>query len=240
MSKISRWMILFGLVLTFTFQPSGDSRASNLNAQSVTLKILHTNDIHTGTNEIAAEVFGRLAAFVSEVRNEIGSENVLLLDGGDMSTNYRCDNEDAFIADEMFKYVGYNAIAPGNHEWDCGKQLLVSREKNLAPVSFLAANMTRKDANGKCTWKPYFDAYRIFEMGPKDNPVRVAVLGINKGTGAVTFPDICSHPHLDALFHFYDVALSEGAEVFVLAVHEGVKTPYPLPYGMGGEVLLKR
>ena len=110
----------------------------------VSLTILQTSDLHdhaggygsaasyspmiTG-NDTVLGGYARLAAYISSVKNQLGSNNVLLCDSGDftMGTVYTMtvpsSSPLAFI---FFSIMGYDAVTIGNHETDFGPTELAS------------------------------------------------------------------------------------------------------------------
>ena len=102
------------------------------------LVILHLNDTHShidpersGKNAGHAGVV-ETAAYVDEVRAEVGKKNVLLLHAGDFSqgTSYFTElNGDMEI--EVLNSTGYDVVCLGNHEFDNGMEALARRLGNL-------------------------------------------------------------------------------------------------------------
>ena len=102
------------------------------------LVILHLNDTHShidpersGKNAGHAGVI-ETAAYVDEVRAEVGKKNVLLLHAGDFSqgTSYFTElNGDMEI--EVLNSTGYDVVCLGNHEFDNGMEALARRLGNL-------------------------------------------------------------------------------------------------------------
>jgi 5'-nucleotidase len=102
------------------------------------LVILHLNDTHShidpersGKNAGHAGVV-ETAAYVDEVRAEVGKKNVLLLHAGDFSqgTSYFTElNGDMEI--EVLNSTGYDVVCLGNHEFDNGMEALARRLSNL-------------------------------------------------------------------------------------------------------------
>jgi 5'-nucleotidase / UDP-sugar diphosphatase len=87
---------------------------------SSTLTILHTNDTHSSLDDI-----GRRAVLVKQVREEVGKENVLLVDSGDVFTGTLYFTLSQGQSDLWFmQYLGYDAMGLGNHEFDKGPQIL--------------------------------------------------------------------------------------------------------------------
>lgn len=146
-------------------------------------QVLTTNDIH-GTyfdsTYIGPRVKNSLFAVkhvVDSVRSAIGQDNVILLDAGDILQgdnaayyfNY-VDTLSPHVYPRMAAYMGYDAIAVGNHDVETGHPVYdrVRAELEESGIPFLGGNAIRND-NGK----PYFQPYTII----KRNGVKVAVLG---------------------------------------------------------------
>ena len=102
------------------------------------LVILHLNDTHShidpersGKNAGHAGVI-ETAAYIDEVRAEVGKKNVLLLHAGDFSqgTSYFTELDgDMEIA--VLNSTGYDVVCLGNHEFDNGMEALARRLGNL-------------------------------------------------------------------------------------------------------------
>lgn len=230
------FLLLISLMAISLCANSSQMTHAQSNLSKIT--IFHTNDIHGDASEIGMQTYGRLSAYMSEARQRLGAENVLLLDAGDAMAGYACENDDVFLIDDALRHIGFNALIFGNHEFDCGSPLVEARYKNAAPLTFLAANISRKDRDGACTWEPYFEDYRLFQVGLAENQVRVAVIGLSRTTGFISRKDACVHNPIDALIYSYDAARTEGAQVFVLISHMGPYDNTPLPQAMGGKTLL--
>lgn len=141
------------------------------------LTILYTNDFHAQDYPVRATwVSGSpmmggaayLAGYVNQVRAE--EKNVLLLDAGDILTGPPISTlTEGEAPIDLYNYIGYDAVAVGNHEFDHGWQ----RARNLlsyAQFPFLSANIFYKNTNILFA-KPY----EILDAGD----VRVGVIGIH-------------------------------------------------------------
>ena len=149
-----------------------------------TLHIVTTGDVHGswfdqpyvdggGTRTSLMSV----AAWVDSLRRAVGPKNVLLLDAGDCLQG---DNaayyynyvdtlgEHAFVS--LVSYMGYDAIAVGNHDIETGHPVYDKLDAQLAAhrIPFLAANAVRTSDG-----EPYFTPYKIFRRGG----LKVAVIG---------------------------------------------------------------
>ena len=109
---------------------------TTLAAQDLT--ILHLNDTHS---HIEPERLGDIkghggiieqAIYISEVREELGRKNVLLLHAGDFSqgTSYFTELKGQIEIDNL-NAMGYDAVTLGNHEFDNGMEALAGRLKQL-------------------------------------------------------------------------------------------------------------
>ncbi len=92
--------------------------------------VIGTNDLHGAIDEHELDVgntklrYGGLlvmASYIDILRQHYGKERVLLLDGGDLYQGALASNlsEGAAVVDAM-NYMGYEAVAIGNHEFDFG------------------------------------------------------------------------------------------------------------------------
>lgn len=165
--------ILFYFLLSISINASaagpGDRRL---------VTILHTNDLHghvdpwTGWGDLTGMRIGgidRLATAVSQVREEVGAGQVLLLDGGDTiaDTMFASQTKGRVVIDAM-NAMRYDAMVVGNHETDFGPKLLAQRIKESRfPV--LAANLVKR-SNGQHFATPYV----IREI----NGIRIGILGL--------------------------------------------------------------
>ncbi|MCH8979213.1 MAG: 5'-nucleotidase C-terminal domain-containing protein [Armatimonadetes bacterium] len=109
-----------------------------------TLTILHTNDMHahmdaTKYKDVMYGGYARQATLVDRIRGEV--ENVLLLSGGDTFQGTIYFNTYEGLSDLAFmNYVGYDAMAVGNHEFDRGPAVLAAFVRQ-AKFPVLAANI---------------------------------------------------------------------------------------------------
>lgn len=112
------------------------SAISSLSAQDLT--ILHLNDTHS---HIEPERMGDIkghggvieqAAYISQVREDMGKKNVLLVHAGDFSqgTSYFTELKGQIEID-VINAFGYDVVTLGNHEFDNGIVVLSKRLKQL-------------------------------------------------------------------------------------------------------------
>jgi len=111
--------------------------------------------------------FDRIAALVKQFREE--NENVLFLDAGDTIHGMPAatiDQGESVI--KIMNAMGYDAMVPGNHDFNYGKDRLLELEK-IANFPLLAANL-KVVATGKDFVKPY----EIFELAG----LKIGVFGL--------------------------------------------------------------
>jgi 5'-nucleotidase / UDP-sugar diphosphatase len=137
-----------------------------------TVTILHTNDMHAQYLPAGrAGDGGGLEALDATVRAQRNGHS-LLLDAGDTQTGTLLSRltVDGALGGGMIRLmnlIGYDACAPGNHDFDEGWQNLI-RLSELARFDVLSANLKRDGA--PLTGRPF----RLFDVGG----VRVGVIGL--------------------------------------------------------------
>jgi 5'-nucleotidase len=104
---------------------------ANHSHRSVRLTLLHTNDTHsqlesyTPFGEPEQGGVARRKTLINSVRDEVGSDQVLLVDAGDYSQGTIYYNVWHGAADIMaLNELGYDALTLGNHEFDLGLEQL--------------------------------------------------------------------------------------------------------------------
>ncbi|AXB31174.1 bifunctional UDP-sugar hydrolase/5'-nucleotidase [Vibrio campbellii] len=152
--------------------------------------VLHTNDNHGRFWHNSDGEYGMAArkTLVESIRAEVaanGGESILL-SGGDINTGVpESDMQDAVPDFVGMNLIGYDAMAVGNHEFDNSLDVL-DMQAELADFPMLAANIYKKDADGKVTDERYFDPYKVFTI----NGLKVAVIGLTtKDTAKLVNPD---------------------------------------------------
>ena len=146
--------LLIVFVLTAACAKGRDGDVSRpVSGDDYTLTILHTNDIHAAYGGLTAEgricyepVCGggsggslRLLSAVEAVR--AANAHVVLLDAGDefQGTLFYNLHKEGAVA-QVMNAVGYDAFAPGNHEFDDGPEQFL-RLVELLHMPVLSANM---------------------------------------------------------------------------------------------------
>ena len=131
-------MLVFGMFLT----PMSTYAEE---AEAVELTIIHTNDVHSRVkgNDEALIGYARLATKVKELKEE--NPNVLVLDAGDTTHGLpiaTISKGESII--NLMNKVGYDAMTPGNHDFNYGyKRLLELSKKAEFPI--LGSNLIKED-----------------------------------------------------------------------------------------------
>ena len=177
------------------------------------LTILHTNDIHSyfdaETKEGEACTDGgmetqgcsggiaRLATAINRAR--AADENVILLDAGDMAHGSEYDSYfKGLFAAELMNALEYDAMTPGNHEFDEGVDVLIGF---LEATSFplLAANM---DTSSYPRLSDELPRSVVLQRGGES----IAVIG-------VTMPDMYERSNPGTDLRFFDPTKAVQDEV---------------------------
>jgi len=216
MKRILAWILALTLAL-------GLAVTGFAEAPKGRLVILHTNDVHgRAVADPAGKVLGYAAIAQYKKDLEAAGDSVLLLDAGDASQGTPLVNLSmGKTAIEFMNAAGYDAITPGNHEFDWGldnaRQLA-----GLADFPMLSANIINH-LEGDLT----FVAHKIFDM---PNGMKVGVFGL-------TTPETMTKAHPDkvrgidflqgeALYEAARKQVEElkaaGADIVVLLSHLGM------------------
>lgn len=127
--------LIFGVLLV----PS-QSLVYGQEVETINLSIVHTNDIHSrieGNDSVIG--LSRLATLVKQLRQD--NPNLLLLDAGDTIHGLpiiTVSGGEAMI--NLMNELGYDAMVPGNHDFNYGYNRLVELSK-IAEFPILAANV---------------------------------------------------------------------------------------------------
>ncbi len=195
--KLLSLLLTLTLVIGLAIPMAAATAAGPLDGKLV---ILHTNDIHgRGVADTATGALGYAAIAEQKDMFESLGASVLLLDAGDASQGTSLVNMSmGKTAMEFMSAAGYDAMSPGNHEFDWGlDNLLQIRESANFPI--LAANILRKDGSG-----PVFEANKIFDM---PNGMKVGVFGLDT-------PETLTKTHPDKV---QGITFLQGDELYACA-----------------------
>ncbi len=214
--------------------------------------ILHTNDFHgqlepSGSNPGIA----RVASVIISSRATKGADSVLLVDAGDEMQGSLLSNLSKGAATvDLFNFVGYQAATFGNHEFDWGQEVLISRTQE-ANYPFLAANLVIKDT-GDCatagwTSPAFAQPWITMTVGAPGHEVVVGLIGVtSQETPYITVAEatqgLCFKDAAESIAYYYDAVKAGGAEVLVVLSHLG-NTDGGYGYGIpvyGDQTLAKK
>ncbi len=196
--------------------------------------LLHTNDFHgnleaVGTGSSTPGV-ARMATVINYTRYVQDAGNVALFDAGDEMQGSLISNlNQGKPTIDLFNFLGYDAATFGNHEFDWGQTVLMSRTQE-AGYPFLAANLVVSDS-GSCTtagWtSPSFtDPWMTMTVGTPDNEIILGIIGVTSQetpyiTSASATDGLCFKDATESVLHYYDAVRAAGAQAIVILSHLG-------------------
>lgn len=141
--------------------------------EAKTLRLLHINDVHGRIEYQDAESrepsigFPKLKAKFDEWK--AANPNTLLLNAGDTvhgTVDINLSEGQAMV--ELMNMVGFDAMVPGNHDFNYGYERLLEL-KEMADFPILGANVEKEDGTSD------FDGYVVKEM----DGVKVGIFGLS-------------------------------------------------------------
>lgn len=152
-----------------------------LNAQTVTVKIIETSDVHGAIfpyslkdNKEINSSLARVSTYVNQQRADT-NQIVFLLDNGDIIQGnpavyyYNFEKTDTVnLYADVMNYMKYDAGTVGNHDIETGHDVYDKFNKELN-FPWLAANAINTETN-----QSYFKPYTTIEKGG----VKIAILGL--------------------------------------------------------------
>ena len=202
----------------------------------IRLHLVWTNDVHghvapegaTFMNPDFPPPLGggaSAAKYVGQLRAQAASrgEGVLLVDAGDTWQGAPVGTlTQGLVMEEYFDALAYDAVVPGNHEFDQGKEIAI-RMSGAMRRKFVCANIFKAGTDSLVDW---VEPYRIVEHAG----LRIGIIGANTpGTAQMAFKDhivgLDFRPVLPEVEKHRDHLLqNEGVDAVFLVVHEGL--PY--------------
>ncbi|MGI6481572.1 MAG: 5'-nucleotidase C-terminal domain-containing protein [Sphaerochaetaceae bacterium] len=133
------------------------------------LYVVHTNDVH-GRIEAGPGVGYAKLSTLAQLGRSLTNKN-LLLDAGDVSHGTLLTNIfDGETTGVLLDMVGYDAVAPGNHDFNYGKERLIEAAKlaeQYSNIKVLSANVL--DENKNMVFQPYqlyyYDGFVVGVIG---------------------------------------------------------------------------
>jgi 2',3'-cyclic-nucleotide 2'-phosphodiesterase / 3'-nucleotidase / 5'-nucleotidase len=244
--NIVRKIIVLALVMSLVLPASVMAIETNSPAAStantVNFTILHINDFH-GNLEPAGSNPGmaRTSYAINEVRNDVGEENVLLVDAGDFMQGSLLSNlQKGAPTVAVYNFMGFDLTTLGNHEFDWGQDILAERHAE-ADFPFLSANIVVNDT-GNCetagwTSPDFATPYITATIGTAPDEVVVGFIGATSvETPYITIAEategLCFKDPAESVIHYYD-EISAEADFLVVMSHLGLNDG---GYGYGIQV----
>lgn len=204
------------------------------------LTVFFTNDVHGGIVPQKAEFLNpefppmlggaaSAAGIIKNIRESVQEEggSTLLIDGGDTFQGTlvgTLSGGEAVV--DYFNMMGYDAVVPGNHDFDQGKDNLIERIKQ-SNFPWVASNIYNAETGKLWEWvKPWV----IIE---KDG-LRIGITGAaNVGTAAMSFPENIKglefRQEIPELQKAVNELRAENVDMVVALVHVGL--PYDVREG---------
>lgn len=197
-------------------EPQPEPEPAMEKAREIT--ILHTNDVHSRVegNDKDQIGYARLAAIVKDSR---AKGPTLLLDAGDTLHGMAFANlEKGLSVVKLMNMLGYDAMAPGNHDFNYGFDRLKELEKEME-FPLLSANIMGPDG------KNAFSPYAILECGGH----KIAVIGAeNPQMVTAIHPDMIRGLEFKPLDVLKDVVkkAAEQSDAVIILTHWGADDAY--------------
>ncbi len=172
------------------------------------LYIVHTNDVHGRIEPVDGSMgYAKLATLLDEARGY--TNYLLLLDAGDVTHGTNLVNMfNGESAITLLNMMDYDAMCPGNHDFNYGWQQLVKNaelSEEQGDMKVLAANILKEDGSF------LFQPYQIYEF----NGLKICVAGL-------TTPDTKtkSHPKNTEGLTFWSDEIVDNFQAALDLAHE--------------------
>ncbi len=193
---MKRFGCFFLCLVILTFLPCFSVSSENSNNDLIA--VVFTHDLHSHIDSFyyqGADIggFARIKTFADQTKNSY--TNTLVVDGGDfsMGTLYQALYRSDAVELSLMADIGYDAIALGNHEFDCSFQGLVdmigaAQKSRTALPPLLCANLTVSDQHSEFFGK---NLASVSQLGIKEYIITqtdgysVAIFGLF-GTNAIS------------------------------------------------------
>ncbi|WEK55295.1 MAG: bifunctional UDP-sugar hydrolase/5'-nucleotidase [Candidatus Cohnella colombiensis] len=180
---------------------------------SVTLTLLHTNDIHSHF-----EAVSQIAQYIAEVRENVDPNQLLLLDCGDFMDRFRMETEgtEAEVNRALLESLRYDAIVIGNNEGLTYSQESLEKLYKQLPIPVVCANMKIKNSSNPPDW-----------MSPtlivEKSGVKIGIVGVTAAFNS--FYDLLGWEAQDPIAVVQQCVeqLREQADVIILLSHLGLR-----------------
>jgi 5'-nucleotidase len=135
---------------------------------NITLTLLHTNDLHSHFEEAS-----RISSYVTEVRNSLTPDELILVDCGDFLDRFRLETEgtQGAVNRAVLEYIGYDAVLLGNNEGLCYTPEELDVLFRGMPIPVVCANMVLSKT-GHCP------SWMVPTLTMERSGIRIGLLGI--------------------------------------------------------------
>ncbi len=182
--------------------------------------ILNSTDIHSMFND-RPDAFGRtsnllrLSSLIQKKKDEIGSENLLLIDCGDiLQGTFEAMSSEGETGIIFLRHNSYDVWIPGNHDFDFGFARFEELAGNVPNIASLAINIKSKHCS---PWK-------IFTR----NGIKIAVIGVGlpylKSFG-LQMNEIELNDVEESLNLLIPDVMKKSPNAIILAIHQGIFAP---------------
>jgi 5'-nucleotidase/UDP-sugar diphosphatase len=215
MHHLTRRESLKILVATGAAALTRDAKAAG---ETVRLSFLLVNDFYRlGENDDRRGGFARLAAVVKAERARAQAEGrrFFFLHAGDtLSPSLLSSLDSGAHMITLFNELGLDAFAPGNHEFDFGKEIYLQRIGE-ARFPVIAANL--RDAKGALL--PHHQDQLLFDVGG----LKIALIGcaFDETPGVSRPGDLVFAPTVETITATSQAAREKGANLVVALIHAG-------------------
>lgn len=180
----------------------------------IKIPIIHTNDLHGAS---------RYLPYLNEAVHKLKSVNpdAVLVDSGDAGNT--ANHSDPARFERVVQYFnenGYLAVAPGNHEFQWGKDVAIKEYFNKLKAKVVSANLLDRD-----TGKPLAGTVPYIIEDIKG--VKIGFVGIT--TRQMATPqhpdmgkDLIALPEIDTLRNEVNEMKKKGAQVIIGLIHKGI------------------
>ncbi len=231
--RVFKHSFLLGAVLIGVLAVAGVGQAGDHDDGILRLHLLWTNDMHGHIAPEPAKFMNpehppplgggaSAARYIKEVRAkaEAAGDEVLLMDVGDMFQGTPIGNKTQGTAViEYYNAIGYEMTVPGNHDFDMGRENN-ERLARLSNFPWVCANLYEESTGKPVSWVQ--PTLMLDYQG-----IRIGVVGIiTPGTAKMSFPENIKglefRPMPETVDHWRDRLRDEGADLILLAIHEGL------------------
>lgn len=225
--------LLLSLVLVLGVIIGTAPMAAFAEAESGKLTIIHVNDVHGQVEGDDKEIIGykKLKTIVDEQMAE--NPNVLLLNAGDTlhgTTLATLSSGESIV--KLMNKMGFDAMTPGNHEFNYGYDRLVELAE-MAEFSFLGANIL-KEADDTSDFEPYiikeFEGFKVGIFGISTQETKVKshpnnTIGIKFEDPIATSKRMVEElkDQVDIIVGLFHIGIDEESEITSIDIAEKVE-----------------